>query len=114
MAGISSIVLFLVGFGYWSNTALIAGAVITSGAFVTTGQNKIIQHLEGGVIRDAHLAWQRFGPVIEKEASACTLAGTPPSIRPTHESEVARLRGAAALVFQRRAPRELTTLKNSH
>jgi HlyD family type I secretion membrane fusion protein len=52
IAGIVSIVVFLLGFGYWSNTALIAGAVITSGAFVTTGQNKIIQHLEGGVIRD--------------------------------------------------------------
>src|SRR6516162_11395403 len=51
-AGFTSIVVFLLGFGYWSNTALIAGAVITSGAFVTTGQNKIIQHLEGGVIRD--------------------------------------------------------------
>src|SRR5262249_40088778 len=51
-AGILAIVLFLVGFGYWSNTALIAGAGITSGAFVTTGQNKIIQHLEGGVIRE--------------------------------------------------------------
>lgn len=51
-AGITSIIVFLLGFGYWSNTALIAGAVITSGAFVTTGQNKIIQHLEGGVIRD--------------------------------------------------------------
>jgi HlyD family secretion protein len=51
-AGITAIVAFLLGFGYWSNTAPIAGAVITSGAFVTTGQNKIIQHLEGGVIRD--------------------------------------------------------------
>jgi len=51
-AGIASIIVFLLGFGYWSNSALIAGAVITSGAFVTTGQNKIIQHLEGGVIRD--------------------------------------------------------------
>jgi HlyD family type I secretion membrane fusion protein len=51
-AGITSVVVFLLGFGYWSNTALIAGAVITSGAFVTTGQNKIIQHLEGGVIRE--------------------------------------------------------------
>src|ERR1700747_513728 len=51
-AGITSVIVFLLGFGYWSNTALIAGAVITSGAFVTTGQNKIIQHLEGGVIRD--------------------------------------------------------------
>ena len=40
-AGILSIVVFILGFGYWSNSALIAGAIITSGAFVTTGQNKI-------------------------------------------------------------------------
>jgi HlyD family type I secretion membrane fusion protein len=52
LAGCLAIVCFLVGFGYWANSAPIAGAVITSGAFVTTGQNKIIQHLEGGVIRD--------------------------------------------------------------
>jgi len=51
-------------------------------------------------------AWHRFGPAIEREAAAMTLAGSPPLIRPTHESEIARLRGAAALVFQRRLPRE--------
>ncbi len=51
-------------------------------------------------------AWHRFGPVIEQEARDLTLAGAPPIIRPTHESEIARLRGAAALVFQRRLPRE--------
>ncbi|MGA8529031.1 MAG: ROK family transcriptional regulator [Acidobacteriaceae bacterium] len=51
-------------------------------------------------------AWHRFGPVIEREAADLTLAGSPPLIRPTHESEIARLRGAAALVFQRRMPRE--------
>jgi predicted NBD/HSP70 family sugar kinase len=51
-------------------------------------------------------AWHRFGPVIEREAADLTLAGAPPLIRPTHESEIARLRGAAALVFQRRLPRE--------
>jgi predicted NBD/HSP70 family sugar kinase len=46
-------------------------------------------------------AWHRFGPVIEKETKDLTLAGNPPLIRPTHEGEIARLRGAAALVFQR-------------
>jgi len=51
-------------------------------------------------------AWHRFGPVIEREATDMTLAGSPPVIRPTHESEIARLRGAAALVFQRRLPRD--------
>jgi predicted NBD/HSP70 family sugar kinase len=50
-------------------------------------------------------AWHRFGPVIEKEAIDLTLAGTSPLIRPTHEGEIARLRGAAALVFQRGARR---------
>ena len=51
-------------------------------------------------------AWHRFGPIIEREAAALTLAGEPPVIRPGHEGEVARLRGAAALVFQRRTPQE--------
>jgi len=55
---------------------------------------------------EATSAWHRFGPVIEKEVRNMTLAGSPPLIRPTHESEIARLRGAAALVFQRRLPRE--------
>jgi predicted NBD/HSP70 family sugar kinase len=50
-------------------------------------------------------AWHRFGPVIEREAADLTLAGSAPLIRPTHEGEIARLRGAAALVFQRGARR---------
>ena len=54
---------------------------------------------------DITTAWHRFGPVIEREAASRMLAGTPPLIRPTQESEIARLRGAAALVFQRRLPR---------
>jgi HlyD family secretion protein len=41
----------VMGFGVWGNTAPISGAVIATGVFVTTGQNKTIQHLEGGVIR---------------------------------------------------------------
>src|ERR1700735_747595 len=74
-AGIISIVLFVVGFGYWSNTALIAGAVITSGAFVTTGQNKIIKHLEGGVIRDILV---REGDIVEPGQSLIQIDETGP------------------------------------
>jgi HlyD family type I secretion membrane fusion protein len=74
-AGVAAIVLFLLGFGYWSNTALIAGAVITSGAFVTTGQNKIIQHLEGGVIREILV---REGDVVEAGETLIHLDPTGP------------------------------------
>ena len=52
VAGIVIIATTVMGFGVWGNTAPIAGAVVASGVFVATGQNKIIQHLEGGVIRD--------------------------------------------------------------
>ena len=49
-------------------------------------------------------AWPRFGPIIEREAAGFTVAGPPPRILPAHEGEIARLRGAAALVFQRHWP----------
>ena len=51
---------------------------------------------------DVTSAWHRFGAAIEKAAAQLTLAGTPPQILPTHDGDLARLRGAAALVFQRR------------
>lgn len=51
LAGVSIIILTVMGFGVWGNTAPIAGAVISNGIFVTSGQNKTIQHLEGGVIQ---------------------------------------------------------------
>lgn len=57
---------------------------------------------------DPTSAWHRFGPVIEKEATDFSLGGSSPLIRPSHEGEIARLRGAAALVFQRGAPRTTT------
>jgi predicted NBD/HSP70 family sugar kinase len=42
-------------------------------------------------------------------AGDLTLAGSSPLIRPSHEGEIARLRGAAALVFQRGARRATAT-----
>jgi HlyD family secretion protein len=50
--GIVVLCVSVLGFGVWGGTAPIAGAVVASGMFVATGQNKIIQHLEGGVIRE--------------------------------------------------------------
>ncbi|WP_170438578.1 HlyD family type I secretion periplasmic adaptor subunit [Ruegeria arenilitoris] len=38
------------GFGLWSFQAPLAAAVIAQGSFVATGRNKIVQHLEGGII----------------------------------------------------------------
>lgn len=40
------------GFGVWSAIAPIDGAVVVSGSFVATGQNKHVQHLEGGILRE--------------------------------------------------------------
>lgn len=40
------------GFGAWAMMAPLAAAVIAQGSFVATGQNKIVQHLEGGIIAD--------------------------------------------------------------
>lgn len=53
------------------------------------------------VAGDVTSAWSRFAPAIEKELAELTLSGRPPRLQPTHEGEVARLRGAAALLLQR-------------
>ncbi|HEY0263097.1 MAG TPA: ROK family transcriptional regulator [Granulicella sp.] len=45
--------------------------------------------------------WSAFGPIVQKELEAGILAGTPPRLSITTEGEMARLRGAAAIVLQR-------------
>ncbi|SHL05153.1 HlyD family secretion protein [Bradyrhizobium lablabi] len=62
VGGILILFVATMGFGVWGNMAPIAGAVVASGVFVATGQNKIIQHLEGGVIRDIYV---REGDTVE-------------------------------------------------
>ncbi|MGA2649936.1 MAG: ROK family transcriptional regulator [Terracidiphilus sp.] len=82
-----------------------AQALAKQALYIGRGLRMIIAGLAPGVILvagDITSAWHRFGPIIEKESADRLLAGTPPRIIPTHEGEIARLRGAAALVFQRR------------
>ena len=82
-----------------------AQALAKQALYIGRGLRMIIAGLAPSVILvagDITSAWHRFGPVIEKESADRPLAGTPPRILPSHEGEIARLRGAAALVFQRR------------
>jgi HlyD family secretion protein len=48
--GLAILALWTGGFGAWAALAPLDGAVVTSGSFVATGQNKQIQHFEGGII----------------------------------------------------------------
>ncbi len=49
--GITLLLITFGGFGLWAATAPLAAAVITQGSFVATGRNRIVQHLEGGIIK---------------------------------------------------------------
>jgi predicted NBD/HSP70 family sugar kinase len=77
--------------------------------YIGRGLRMILAGLSPEVILiagDVTSAWRRFGPVIEAQIAQLTLAGLPPRLMPTHEGEVARLRGAAALVLQQRSSQE--------
>lgn len=50
--GVLLAVLTFGGFGAWAFRAPLAAAIISQGSFVATGRNKIVQHLEGGIIQE--------------------------------------------------------------
>lgn len=75
LVGVGVLALTVMGFGYWGGIAPIAGAVVTSGAFVATGQNKLIQHLEGGVIQEILV---REGDIVQKGQTVIQLDETSP------------------------------------
>jgi HlyD family type I secretion membrane fusion protein len=75
MAGVLIMAVMVMGFGVWGNAAPIAGAIVASGVFVATGQNKIIQHLEGGVIREIYV---HEGDVVEQDQLLAELDETAP------------------------------------
>jgi HlyD family type I secretion membrane fusion protein len=73
--GYSILAVSLFGFGYWANTALIAGATVATGVFVATGQNKVVQHLEGGVINEILV---REGDIVQPGQTLIRLDETAP------------------------------------
>lgn len=52
MLGVAVLAIYVGGFGAWGAFAPIAGAVIAEGTVVARGQNKAIQHYEGGIVKD--------------------------------------------------------------
>ena len=50
--GIAILLVWAAGFAVWAAFAPLDGAVVASGNFVATGQNKLVQHLEGGIVRE--------------------------------------------------------------
>lgn len=52
ISGLLLMVVTFGGFGAWAFLAPLAAAVISMGSFVAIGQNKIVQHLEGGIIKE--------------------------------------------------------------
>jgi predicted NBD/HSP70 family sugar kinase len=54
---------------------------------------------------DITSAWERFAPLIQAELDELPLTRTAPRLLPTHEGDVARLRGAAALLLHRHSIR---------
>lgn len=62
LIGVVVLVVCLGGFGVWASVAPLDGAVVVSGSFVATGQNKEVQHLEGGIVREVLV---REGQLVE-------------------------------------------------
>ncbi|GEP54693.1 HlyD family type I secretion periplasmic adaptor subunit [Reyranella soli] len=69
------LIIFLVAFGAWAGTALLSGAIVAGGYFVATGENKIVQHPDGGVIREIKV---REGDKVEAGQVLMVLEETAP------------------------------------
>jgi membrane fusion protein, type I secretion system len=72
--GIAALSLGMLAFIAWAVFAPLDGAVVASGSFVATGQNKQVQHLEGGIIRDLLIG---EGDLVEAGQTAVRLDETP-------------------------------------
>ncbi len=66
-------VLAFGGLGIWAFRAPLAAAVMAQGSFVATGQNKVMQHLEGGIIAEILV---REGETVDAGQPIVRLDGT--------------------------------------
>ena len=86
--GILLMVMTFGGIGAWAFRAPLAAAVIAQGSFVATGRNKIVQHLEGGIIQEISV---REGDFVEAGQLLLRLDKTASSAN-ERELEVRRVR----------------------
>ena len=71
--GCWTLLICIGGFSVWGSLAPLDGAVVASGSFVANGQNKQIQHLEGGILREVLV---REGDLVESGARLLLLDDT--------------------------------------
>lgn len=64
LTGLAILVVWLGCFGVWAGVAPLNSAVVARGTFMATGQNKLIQHLEGGIVREMVV---KEGDVVEAD-----------------------------------------------
>ena len=74
VVGLAIVAAWICGFGWWAAMAPLDGAVVASGSFVATGQNKQVQHLEGGIIRQMLV---REGDLVQSGQVLVRLDDTP-------------------------------------
>jgi HlyD family secretion protein len=74
VVGLAILATWIVGFALWAAMAPLDGAVVANGSFVATGQNKQVQHLEGGIIRDMLV---REGDLVQAGQTLVRLDDTP-------------------------------------
>lgn len=74
IVGILVLLFSFGGFGAWAFKAPLAAAVISQGTFVATGNNQIVQHLEGGIIKEILVSEgeyvERGQPLIQLDETA--------------------------------------------
>ena len=56
IGGLAVILAFVLAFGIWAASAPLSGAVVAAGLVKASGRNLVIEHLQGGIIREIHVA----------------------------------------------------------
>lgn len=115
--GFAILVLWLASFGVWAGFAPIEGAVVAPGSFVATGQNKQVQHLEGGIVREILV---REGDLVHKGQVLLRLDDTVPVTKVERLTKryhhllvmQARLRSEARAEESFQVPEQLSALRD--
>jgi HlyD family secretion protein/epimerase transport system membrane fusion protein len=89
--GYAIILVFLVGFGLWAGFAPLAGGAVASGIITPSSSRRVVQHLEGGIIRDLRV---RDGDVVKAGDPLIVLEPVQP--QSAHDQLLADLRALDA------------------
>ena len=71
--GIIVLLVTFVGFGGWAALAPLDGAAVAPGSVIVESQNRVVQHLEGGIVANIHV---RDGDRVEEGGPLITLSET--------------------------------------